>query len=80
MRVTLYGKLADALGREVDVAIVTPCTVAAVRRRLVEDYPEIAHSFRDGRVRACMGSTLVPDDHPLSQADDIEFLAPVSGG
>jgi molybdopterin converting factor small subunit len=34
----------------------------------------------DGRVRACVGATLVGDDHPLAATDEVEFLAPVSGG
>jgi sulfur-carrier protein len=80
MRVTFYGKLAGMFGRELDLAIETPCTVSALRNRIAQAYPELAPSLRDRRVRACVGSTLVPDDHSLAQTDIVEFLAPVSGG
>jgi molybdopterin converting factor small subunit len=80
MKVTFYGKLTGMLGRELDLAIETPCTVAALRSRIVEAYPEVARFLADRRVRACVGSALVPDDHPLDQTDEVEFLAPVSGG
>jgi len=80
MRIIFYGKLADMLGRELDLPIETPCSVAEIRHRIAQAYPEIARSLTDRRVRACVGSTLVPDDHTLAGADDVEFLAPVSGG
>jgi len=80
MRVTLYGRLADLLGRDLEVAVDTPCTVAALRSRMIETWPHMAQPLGDRRVRACVGNKLVPDDHPLDGTDDVEFLAPVSGG
>ena len=80
MKVTFYGKLASVLGRELELAVETPCTVAGLRNRIVEAHPEATQSLIDRRVRACIGSRLVADDHLLTAADEIEFLAPVSGG
>ena len=80
MKVTFYGKLADLLGRELDLAVTARCTVAAVRSRIAQSHPDAAPTLEDRRVRACVGSTLVQDDHPLDPYDDVEFLAPVSGG
>lgn len=80
MKVTFYGKLASMLGHELELAVETPCTVARLRSRIVDAYPEAAQSLDDRRVKACIGSRLVADDHPLAPADEVEFLAPVSGG
>ena len=80
MKVLFYGKLSSAFGSEVDVALSHPCTVAALRRRLVADLPEFAEVLQDKRVRAFVGDTLVADAHQLAEDDQVEFLAPVSGG
>jgi molybdopterin converting factor small subunit len=80
MKVTFYGKLAEMIGRELDFAIETPCPVARLRGAIAHAYPDAASALADGRVRACVGSSLVGDDHPLAATDEVEFLAPVSGG
>lgn len=80
MKITFYGKLADLLGRELELDMDRPSTVEAVRSRLVEGHPVAAASLEDRRVRACVGSVLVGDDHPVTSTDEVEFLAPVSGG
>jgi len=80
MKVTFYGKLAAMLGAQLELAVETPCTIASLRTRIAEAHPEAAKSLADRRIRACVGSRLVPDDHPLAAADEVEFLAPVSGG
>jgi molybdopterin converting factor small subunit len=80
MKVTFYGKLASVLGHQLELAMETPCTVAGLRSKIVEVHPEATESLIDRRVRACVASTLVAEDHPLLDADEVEFLAPVSGG
>ena len=40
----------------------------------------MAKMLEDHRVKALVGETIVSDDHPLSAKDEVEFLAPVSGG
>lgn len=80
MKVFFYGKLADAIGPHLDVSIETPCSVAALRRHLVASYPAIAEDLQDSRVKALVGETFVADDHKLGPQDEVEFLAPVSGG
>jgi molybdopterin converting factor small subunit len=79
MKVTFYGKLADMLGRELDLAVETPCTIAGLRERIFAAFPA-ALPLRDKRVRACIGGAIVRDDHPVTPTDEVEFLAPVSGG
>ena len=80
MKVIFYGKLAGIFGHQMELAIKTPCTVARLRSQILAGHPEAAHSLGDRRVRACVGNALVADDHPLDPADEVEFLAPVSGG
>ena len=80
MKVTFYGKLSGLLGPELDYAVDEPCTVAALRSQIADDFPEVAQSLADRRVRACVGNALVGDDYRLTGADAVEFLAPVSGG
>lgn len=80
MKITFYGGLAELLGREIDLAIEHPCTVGAVRGKLAAGNPMAAESLADGRVRVCVGSAMVGDEHSLGVGEEIEFLAPVSGG
>lgn len=80
MRVFFYGKLAGAIGPRLDVSIETPCSVAGLRRQLVASYPAIAEALQDRRVKAFVGEAFVADHYQLGPHDEVEFLAPVSGG
>ena len=80
MRVFFYGKLAGAIGPQLDVSIETPCSVAGLRRQLVASYPAIADTLQDRRAKALVGEAFVADDYQLGPLDEVEFLAPVSGG
>lgn len=80
MKVTFYGKLASVLGRELDLAIDAPCTVADLRSAIAGMFPDAASALGDGRVRAFLASSLVTDTHLLAASDAVEFLPPVSGG
>jgi molybdopterin converting factor small subunit len=80
MRVFFYGKLASAIGSQLDVPIDGPCSLGGLRRHLVETYPDVADALQDERVKALVGEALVADDYTLSAQDEVAFLAPVSGG
>jgi molybdopterin converting factor small subunit len=80
MKVTFYGRLADVVGRELDLAVDEPCTVDELRERIVIAFPAVAEALQDSRVRACVDGELVSDDRRIEAADEVEFLAPVSGG
>ena len=75
-----YGKLSAAFGPQVELTIEPPCTVAQVRRELIATHPDLAGMMSDKRVRPIVGDSIVPDAHELLPADELEFLAPVSGG
>lgn len=78
MRIRLYGRLADGIGREVEITDYAMDSVAAARRTLAEAYPAIADTL--ARSRACLENELVGDDHRLGPGRILEFLPPVSGG
>ena len=75
MRVLLYGRLADAIGRQIEV---DGNSVAEARRELASRHPAAADALN--RSRACVADTLVDDDYRLAAADELELLPPVSGG
>lgn len=80
MKVLFYGRLADVLGRQMDLPIDGGCTVAELRRRVAESRPAAAGPLRDKRVRACVGDTIVSDQYVVGADDQVEFFPPVSGG
>lgn len=77
MKVQLYGRLADAFGREVDVE-GPPRTVRELRDTLGTRQPDAADTLR--RSRAFAGGAMVGDDEPISALGAIDLLPPVSGG
>jgi len=79
MKIHFYGRLAERLGRHVDLDIRGDCSIAELRDRLAADIPEAAGAL-DRRVRACVGDTIVADSHVVRPGETVEFLPPVSGG
>jgi molybdopterin converting factor small subunit len=80
MKVFFYGRLANAIDPQLDVTVQSPCSVGGLRRQLGATYPELADALGDKRVKALVRETFVGDDHALGSTDEVEFLAPVSGG
>jgi molybdopterin synthase sulfur carrier subunit len=80
LKVLFYGRLADALGRELEFPAQVTGTVATLRQALIEAHPSARDALSDKRTRACINDALVPDDHVLEPPDCVEFLPPVSGG
>lgn len=78
MKVLLYGSLAEAIGREVELAVGDGCSVGEVRRRLADGHPAAADTF--GRSRVFLAQSFVADEQVVGDSDQIEFLPPVSGG
>lgn len=80
MRLLFYGRLADAIGPELELEAPVGSSVAELRDRLATDYPHAEDVLRGKRTRACVGDTLVPDDYRLASGETLEFLPPLSGG
>ena len=77
MRIRLYGRLADAIGPEIEVD-PAKASVGAIRRQLASDHPGAAQAL--SRSRAVIGAVAVADDTAVEDSDALEFLPPVSGG
>jgi molybdopterin converting factor small subunit len=80
VKVVFYGRLADVIGRQLDVTLPPGCSVSQLRDRLAAEHPAAEQVLRSQRARTCIGDTLVHDDHVLEGAETVEFLPPVSGG
>ena len=78
MRILLYGRLAEALDRQIELDAPAACSVDAVRQRLQANHPAIAAAL--ARSRAVVGGAAATDDQTVGPGDTIEFLPPVSGG
>ena len=77
MRIRFYGRLGDAIAPEIELA-AAGCTVGEVRRRLVTDHAADARSLNASR--ALIAGCVVGDDQRVGEAEELEFLPPVSGG
>jgi molybdopterin converting factor small subunit len=80
VRVALFGRLRDHLGRDLELATDGPCTVTDLLERLGLLYPEARSLIANPRLRACVESTIVTRDFSIDPSQTVELLTPVSGG
>jgi molybdopterin converting factor small subunit len=80
LKVQFHGRLAEAIGPELEIEAPAGCSVGELREWLIAEHPEAGQPLRSSRARACIGEMLVHDHHVLKAGDKIEFLPPVSGG
>lgn len=80
MKVKFYGRLADVLGGEQELEIGRAGTIEEIRRFIARQQPGSAELLLDGKVRACIHDTIVPDDRIVAAGECVEFFPPVSGG
>jgi molybdopterin converting factor small subunit len=80
VKIVLYGRLADSLGREIHMDVHGSCTVSSIREQLIRDHPVAGKTLLNGRSRAVVGGSLATDDHVVAGDETVEFLPPVSGG
>ena len=80
MKVLFYGRLAEAIGPELEIGSLPDCSVAELREKLAAEHPEIEDVLRGKRALTCVGNRFVHGDHRLTADDTLEFLPPVSGG
>jgi molybdopterin converting factor small subunit len=80
LKVLLYGRLAEAIGPDLEIEASPGCSVAELRDRLIAQYPRAEQPLRSRRALACIGDVIVPDTYVLKAGDRVEFLPPVSGG
>ena len=80
MKITLYGKLGEVIGREVALDEIAGRTIGDLRRKLADQHPALAAELSSPRVRACVNDATVGDDHIIEAHDEVALLPPVSGG
>jgi molybdopterin converting factor small subunit len=80
VKILFYGRLADAIGPELEIGAPAGTSVAELRRMLFDAHPQVADVLHNKRTRACVGDMLVREDFRLAAGDTLEFLPPVSGG
>ncbi len=78
MKILLYGRLADGIGREIAVEADPRWSIANLREEIAALHPTIAPAL--ARSRACIDGVMVGDNRLASAAETVEFLPPVSGG
>jgi molybdopterin converting factor small subunit len=77
LRIRLYGRLADAIAPEIELA-AAGCSVGEIRKRLAVDHMAAARSLEASR--ALIADRVVGDEQTVCEGDELEFLPPVSGG
>jgi len=80
VKVLFHGRLAEAIGPELEVESAIGCSVAQMRDSLVAQHPHVGEVLRSKRALTCVGDALVHDNYRLAAGDTLEFLPPVSGG
>ena len=80
MRICFYGRLAEAIGREVDIEVSGECSVGELRSRIADLFPHASADLASPRVKACVGDAIVPDSFRVRPDQNVEILAPLSGG
>ncbi|MFL6734514.1 MAG: MoaD/ThiS family protein [Sphingomicrobium sp.] len=80
VQVRFYGRLAEQIAPQTDVAVPKGATVGELRSLIASRHPQLALDLASPLVRVCIGDTLVADDFPIDQREPVEFFAPVSGG
>jgi len=79
MKITFYGRLAESLGRELELEVAERCSVAELRTRLSAEHPSAADVL-ERQSRACVADTVVADTFVLQPTDEVDLFPPVSGG
>lgn len=80
MKILLFGRLADSLGREIELDSRGPRTIGDVRRELARLHPGAAGDLVATRARAWVNDEMSPEDRLVGPADEIALLPPLSGG
>lgn len=80
-QILFFGSLADRFGRETEVDLPAEgCTVADLRRLLVERDQAFASALAVPGIRASADKALVRDDERVLPGQEISFFPILSGG
>ena len=77
MKILLFGRLGETIGREIDFDLPAGgCTVAELRAALAEKHGTLAAES----VRACIDHEIAPESALVLPGREIAFIPPLSGG
>jgi sulfur-carrier protein len=77
MRILLFGRLAETIGREIDFDLPDGgCTVAELRAALAKEHGGLAAAS----VRACIDHEIAPESALVLPGQEVAFVPPLSGG
>lgn len=79
MKLFLFGNLAEAIGREVELEVPAGATVGEARRALASRFPAAATILARG-VRGCIDECIVSDEAVVPEGAALAFFPPLSGG
>lgn len=81
MVINFYGRIADRVGRSIELDLPhSITTVAELRRLLGTTYPDAAGEIASASLRPCIDDEIVGEAHDIRRAGTIEFFPPLSGG
>jgi molybdopterin synthase sulfur carrier subunit len=80
VKISLFGKLGEAIGREVELPLPASATVSEARRMLAERHPEAAAMLAEPHARACLDDEIVDETAVVGARAELAFLPPLSGG
>ncbi len=80
VRVLLFGRLADVAGWRDRIVDPAPATLAALRRQIAAEDPQLAEALAGVGVRAAVDQVLSNADMPLATVKEVAFMPPMSGG
>lgn len=81
MRILLFGRLGDQLGRELEIeAPRSGCTLAELRQLLCSRGAAFRETLGHASVRGCVDQVIVSDDTHVHPGQEVAFIPPLSGG
>jgi sulfur-carrier protein len=81
MKVQFFGRMAERMGREVEVDVPEHgCSVADLRRRLAELHPRAEAELLAPTLRACVDDAIAGEDEMVREGRAVAFFPPLSGG
>lgn len=80
VKIKIYGRLADLIGRDLELELTKPATVFEILDRLAQSNPAASSALLNPRVRICLNGDLVGGNFLADPDSEIEILSVVSGG
>ncbi|WP_462175522.1 molybdopterin converting factor subunit 1 [Pseudoalteromonas gelatinilytica] len=80
-QILFFAQLKELLGCPgVEMSLDTPLSVAELRSKLIEEYPEWKAHLQSGQVLQAVNHTLVNNEALVQPGDEVAFFPPVTGG